>query len=653
MNSKPEAHFDTIPLRASVLIVDDQPANLLAIESILEPLGHRLVRAASGSEALRHVLWEEFAVILLDVRMPGVDGLETASLIKQKEHSRHVPIIFLSANDETSVETANVYRHGAVDFLRKPYNSDILRSKVSVFIDLFLRGEKIKQQEARLRRHEREQAARTEREAQQARIYSIFKQAPALIASLRGRTHVYDFANGPYLQLLEGGDPAGKPVRLAVPELGDHPFVEILDEVYSSGAPHTALELPVRLARHGDNGKEECFFNFVFQPTRDVAGQVEGILVHAVDVSQQVRAQAALRQSESKFRRVSESGMIGMIFANVEGAITDANDAFLTMLGYDRHDLEAGRLSWKDLTPAIWASVDEKAIEDLLAVGIARPHEKEYVCKDGRVLPVIVSAALLDSSRAELVGVILDNAERKRAEKERERLLQSLARSNEALDRFAYAASHDLKTPLRGIANLSEWLEEDLSAVLTDPARQKLNLLRGRVGRMEALIDGILNYSRAGRTGNEIKKVDVTALVTEVIELLAPASGVTIEIQAGLPVLQTEQASLQQVFMNLVGNALKHARRADPVVRVGVRDHGELYEFTVEDNGRGIAPAFHERIWGLFQTLDARDRVEGTGIGLSVVKKIVEARGGRAWVESAVGAGAAFHFTWPKREQAS
>lgn len=653
MSHKPEVHSDAAPLRASILIVDDQPANLLAIESILEPLGHRLVRAASGGEALRHVLAEEFAVILLDVRMPGVDGLETASLIKQKEHSRHVPIIFLSANDETSVETANVYRHGAVDFLRKPYNSDILRSKVTVFIDLFLRGEKIKQQEARLRRHEREQAARTEREAHQARIYSIFKQAPALIASLRGRAHVYDFANGPYVQLLEGGDPAGKPVRSAVPDLGDHPFVQILDEVYASGAPHSALEVPVRWARPGHAEKEACFFNFVFQPTRDEAGRVEGILVHAVDVSQQVRAQAALRQSESKFRRVSESGMIGMMFANIDGAITDANDAFLTMVGYDRDDLEAGRLRWRDMTPPLWANVDEKAMADLLATGVARPHEKEYVCKDGRFLPVIVGAALLDASRTDAVGVVLDNGERKRAEKERERLLQSLARSNEALDRFAYAASHDLKTPLRGIANLSEWLEEDLETVLTDPARQKLSLLRGRVRRMEALIDGILSYSRAGRSGNEIKRVDVNTLVAEVIELLAPAPAVTVEIEAGLPVLHTQQVSLQQVFMNLVGNALKHARCADPVVRVGVLDQGELYEFTVKDNGRGIAPAFHERIWGLFQTLDARDRVEGTGIGLSVVKKIVEARGGRAWVESAVGAGATFHFTWPKREPAS
>jgi signal transduction histidine kinase len=126
-----------------------------------------------------------------------------------------------------------------------------------------------------------------------------------------------------------------------------------------------------------------------------------------------------------------------------------------------------------------------------------------------------------------------------------------------------------------------------------------------------------------------------------------------VELAGEFPALYSDRVPLQQVLMNLITNSLKHARRGDVHVVVSAVEDGELCRFTVADNGPGIAPEFHERIWGIFQTLEARDKVEGTGIGLAVVKKIVESRGGRAWVESAPGAGAKFHFTWPRKEGTS
>jgi signal transduction histidine kinase len=144
--------------------------------------------------------------------------------------------------------------------------------------------------------------------------------------------------------------------------------------------------------------------------------------------------------------------------------------------------------------------------------------------------------------------------------------------------------------------------------------------------------------------------VDSGGLVREVIELLAPPGDVTIEVPARMPTVEAERVPLQQVFMNLIGNAIKFTRagRPDAVIRVGWRDVGDALEFAVTDNGPGIAPEYHERIWGIFQTLEARDKVEGTGIGLSVVRKVVETHGGRVWVESAPGQGATFRFAWPK-----
>lgn len=238
--------------------------------------------------------------------------------------------------------------------------------------------------------------------------------------------------------------------------------------------------------------------------------------------------------------------------------------------------------------------------------------------------------------------------ERKRAEAEREALIGQLGRTNAELDQFAYVASHDLKAPLRGIANLSEWIEEDLAERMSEESREQMRLLRGRVHRLESLIDGILSYSRAGRARGRVELIDTAALVDEVIELLAPAEHVKIDVQRPLPRMTAERVPLEQVFMNLIGNALKYAKGNATEVRIGSEDLGHAFRFMVRDNGPGIAPEFHARIWGLFQTLEARDKVEGSGVGLSVVKKIVESRGGEVSVESSEGAGATFSFTWPK-----
>jgi signal transduction histidine kinase len=223
-------------------------------------------------------------------------------------------------------------------------------------------------------------------------------------------------------------------------------------------------------------------------------------------------------------------------------------------------------------------------------------------------------------------------------------------RVSRELDQFAYAASHDLKAPLRGIASLAHWLEEDLGPSLTEAARQQLRLMQGRVIRLESLIEGMLRYARAGRVGSTLERVDVAALLIEVIGLLSPPPGAKIRIAPGMPTVNTERAPLTQVFMNLIGNAIKYAGKPDPHIDLRFSDDGAFWRFSVRDDGPGIEPQYHERVWGIFQTLNPRDRVESTGIGLAVVRKIVEARGGHAWVDSTPGRGATFRFTWPKRE---
>jgi signal transduction histidine kinase len=225
----------------------------------------------------------------------------------------------------------------------------------------------------------------------------------------------------------------------------------------------------------------------------------------------------------------------------------------------------------------------------------------------------------------------------------------ALERSNQELNQFAYVASHDLKAPLRGIANLAQWVEEDLGAAMTVGAREHIRVLLSRVRRMESLIDGILAYARAGRGEGHHEEVDVGQLVQEVQELLSPPSGLfAVTVTPDLPRVTAVRAPFQQIWMNLLGNAFKHARREGAEIRIGAVDQGTAWEFAVADNGPGIAPQYHQRVFGIFQTLSARDKLEGTGIGLATVKKLVESEGGRVWVESEAGQGATFRFTWPK-----
>ncbi|MFB6274979.1 MAG: ATP-binding protein [Halothece sp.] len=228
------------------------------------------------------------------------------------------------------------------------------------------------------------------------------------------------------------------------------------------------------------------------------------------------------------------------------------------------------------------------------------------------------------------------------------RTTQTLEKRNQELDQFAYIVSHDLKAPLRAIANLSSWIEEDLADKLDPDTQYQMDLLRGRVHRMEALINGILEYSRVGRISSQAETVDVEALLQEIIDSLAPPSDFTIEIATAMPTFQTERLPLQQIFTNLISNGIKHHDRRDGKISIAARDVKTAYEFTISDDGPGIDPKFHEKIFVMFQTLQARDTVENTGVGLAIIKKILDDKGGSITVESEPGKGSTFRFRWPK-----
>ncbi len=223
-----------------------------------------------------------------------------------------------------------------------------------------------------------------------------------------------------------------------------------------------------------------------------------------------------------------------------------------------------------------------------------------------------------------------------------------LEKRNQELDEFACIASHDLQAPLRGIANLADWLSKDLGGQLPAENQQQIDLIQSRVLQMSALINGLLQYARVGREQVDAMTVNVSKIVAEVVETIEPPSEFHIKFAENMPTLRTQVLLLKQVFANLIDNAIKYHDRPNGSVEILATERDYFWQFTVVDDGPGIAPEHHKKIFGIFQTLTGRDNHKGSGVGLAIVQKIVESQGGVVWVDSDLGRGSAFSFTWPK-----
>lgn len=279
----------------------------------------------------------------------------------------------------------------------------------------------------------------------------------------------------------------------------------------------------------------------------------------------------------------------------------------------------------------------------------ANRSEQVLIREGGQRLPVIRTAAEFAwRGRTYRVESFVDISAWEQAHLDQQDVLQRLEQANRELTEFAYVVSHDLRAPLRGIKTLAGWIASDQGDRLDQEGQEQLSLLLRRVTRMEDLIQGILQYSRAGGLSDAGETVDLAELVPAIIDTIAPPAHMTLTLDTPLPRVQGDKTRLTQVFQNLLGNAVKFMDKPQGRIRIGCVDDGPLWRFSVHDNGPGIEERHFERIFKLFQTLAPQDESESSGVGLAVVKKVVTFYGGRVWVESRVGEGSTFHFTLPK-----
>lgn len=366
------------------------------------------------------------------------------------------------------------------------------------------------------------------------------------------------------------------------------------------------------------------------------------------EISIRKMTEVALRDSEDKWRRLFEEALDAIFVAdNITGELIDCNYAATVLTGRSKEELIGQHqriLHPQTETGDQFSETFKKHRSD--AEG--KILETQVITKDGIIKDVEIRASIINlGGRKVLQGAFRDISERKIAEKKLGYAMEELARSNAELQQFAYVASHDLQEPLRMVASFSQLLGKRYKDHLGQDADEFIGFIVDGANRMQRLINDLLSYSRVGTRGKPFQSIDFSVILGQVLVNLGPLieENGAIITNGDLPVLMADETQISQLFQNLISNAIKFRSAERPVIHITARKEPDEWVFSVCDNGIGISPEYHERIFVIFQRLHAREEYQGTGIGLAICKRIVERHGGRIWVESEPGKGSKFFFT--------
>ena len=516
-------------LKGVILAVDDTPASLKLLTDLLKDEGYEVRSAINGDLALRFATSSPPDLVLLDIRMAGMDGFEVCRRLKTQDQTRGIPVIFVSALSSTDEKVLG-FELGAVDFVTKPYQRGELLARVRTHLELI-----------NLRHH--------------------------------------------------------------------------LEEVVA------------------DRTQE-------------------------------------LKESEEKFRSITVAANDAIIMMDNDGKVVFWNAAAEAMFGYPAAEAEGNELH-RLIVPMRFYEAYRKGFEEFRATGtgtvIGKKLELTALRKDGAEYPIEASmAAVKLHDTWNVIGILRDITERKQAEDKinelnrnleqrvTERTLQ-LEAANKELEAFSYSVSHDLRTPLRAIDGFSRILLDDYTGKLDDEGKRLLQVVRDNTSRMGQLIDDILKFSRASRVEITTSEIDMNGLASEVVEELKPSvAGYKLQVEIEpIPSSIGDRAMMRQVFVNLLSNAIKFSSSREPaIIKVGGSIEGDEAIYYVRDNGIGFDMQYADKLFGVFQRLHSARDYEGTGIGLSIVKRIITRHGGRVWAEGKLNEGATIFFTLPTRRTA-
>jgi len=774
-NGNAHGHDQKDPSKARILLADDNSDMRGYIHRLLAGQGYTVTAVGDGQAALEAARTHPPSLVLSDVMMPRLDGFGLLQELRKDPSLRGVPVIFLSARagEEARVEGVAA---GADDYLTKPFSARELLARVRTHLELAqIRKEA---QEAILDREERLRQALAEREKSEEKVR-------ATLDSITDGLHVVD-VHGDFIYFNASARRILSAQGLNPDALIGRSYFDIFPDTIDLAVGRALKKsLVERVPTEAENlyPPWQRWFSVRNYPMAE-----GGVSTFFHDITERKQTEEAFRASEFKFRAYFESNIIGNIVGDIDGAIYEANDEYLRIIGYSREELVANKVRWDTITPAEFLPLDHQAIERARQKGFSDPYEKQYIHKDGSRIWVIVGFVIYEGKKT--IAFVLDISERKRTEEalakseqrlraiydgthehiglllpdgtlieanraalnfanskredvvgipfwdavwfqftpdapkaireavkraaagnfvrletplttpsgdvkvydislepirdakqkvvlivpegrditERIRAENSLREANaqlgdkathlEALvqqrtaklqetvgelEAFSYSIAHDMRAPLRSLQGFSDILLNDYGNKLDADGQRFLKRIAASAGRMDKLIQDVLNYSRVVRGELPLEKVDLDTLLHGIVDTYPAFTSdkADIVLQRPLPAVLGNEAMLTQIFSNLIGNAVKFVPAGvKPQVRVWAEQRASHVRLFVKDNGLGIEPDQHEKIFAIFQQV-SKD-FEGTGIGLAIVKKAIERMGGKVGLQSELDQGSTF-----------
>lgn len=379
---------------------------------------------------------------------------------------------------------------------------------------------------------------------------------------------------------------------------------------------------------------------------KDDTGKVDYQVALVEDITKEREAEERLKNEREKYSSIIANMNLGLIEVDNQDIIQLVNQSFCTMSGFDQEDL-VGKKAVDVLNTQNKNIIDEKQKERL--AGKSDSYEVEVLHNNGELRHWLISGAPRYDNAKNVVGSIgihLDITDQKELELQKGELLKELEKSNEGLQEYAHIVSHDLKSPLRSISALATWLVEDYHDKLDDNGKFNLQQIQEKIEGMDSLIDGILKYSSINEENLDNSSVDLNDVINEIREIIFVPENVNITIMNQLPSIKVDKTKIHQLFQNLISNAVVNIERKNGLVEISAKETKTHWQFSIKDNGVGIPKEYHEKIFKVFQSIGHNER--STGIGLSIVKKIIDIYQGKIWLDSEVGQGTTFHFTLKK-----
>jgi signal transduction histidine kinase/DNA-binding response OmpR family regulator len=668
-----------VPHATNILIVDDEPSNLLALEAILEPLEVNLVRATSGKEALRHTLKDDYAVVLLDVQMPEIDGFETAELLRKRARTRDVPIIFLTAISKDRKFVSRGYDVGAVDYIFKPYEPDVLKAKVAVFVELARKNAIIRAQHEALRVMSERELADVKKRSDQ-RYADLADSVPLLVWTTDPAGQL-QYGNQRWESLARGSRDFDSVIA---PE--DLPrFLVGWNAALLNGEP---WEAELRFGSAVDGWRVHLVR---VVPRRDDAGQITSWVGTSTDIDARVRAETALRMLADASRRLGTTLEDPMeIEAVLRGALPILGDLAMLdlldsgpslkriklstgpegapLLDDPRFDLGPSTIAYSgraeiylDVAEELTEAHSGRGIENLRFLG--ELGVEAYMClpltSRGRSVGTLTLARTLGSAPyeeadvalaedlAQRIAVAVDNA---RLHESTERRREELEQANKSKDVFLATLSHELRTPLNAIVGWTDMMRNGQLA--PEELGRAIETIDRNAHALNHLVADLLDVSRivTGSLKIDSKLVGLASVVEAAIEAARPqcsAKRVVLDVSLErVGCVKGDAGRLRQIIGNLLSNAIKFTPTGGTIV-VRVTREGGNGQVVVKDSGEGIAADFLAHVFERFrQAEDAKAR--GLGLGLAIVKHLVEDHGGTvAAVSDGQGKGATFTVQLP------